>query len=60
MRKQYVKCRELHSIIRRPIVNFDVFKDIVLNGASNKTVTVHTDKKIKRKKGEGAGVSIIS
>jgi len=41
-------------------VNFDVFKDIVLNGASNKTVTVHTDKKIKRKKGEGAGVSIIS
>jgi hypothetical protein len=41
------------------LVNFDVIKDMILNGRQNDTVTVHTDKKIKRKK-RGAGVAIIT
>jgi hypothetical protein len=32
-------------------VNFDFIKDMILNGGPDDTVTVHTDKKIKRKKG---------
>ena len=31
------------------IVNFETINDLVLNGRSNSTVTVHTDKKIKGK-----------
>jgi hypothetical protein len=32
------------------LVNFDVIKNMTLNGGHGDTVTVHTDKKIKRKK----------
>jgi len=42
------------------LVNFDRIKELVLNGRSNSTVTDHTDKKIKRKRGDGACVSIIT
>jgi len=35
------------------LVNFDAIKDMVLNGESNSTVTVHTDKKDQTKKGIG-------
>jgi hypothetical protein len=38
-------------------VNVDVIKDI-FNGGTDDTVTVHKDKKIKRKK-RSAGVSIV-
>ena len=31
------------------LVNFDTVKDLLLNSRSNSTVTVHKDKKIKRK-----------
>ena len=31
------------------LVNFETIKFLILNGRSNSTVTVHTDKKIKRK-----------
>jgi hypothetical protein len=41
------------------LVNFDVIKDMILNVGPGDTVTVHTDKKIKRKK-KGAGVSIVT
>ena len=41
-------------------VNFETIKDLVLNGRSNSTVTVHTDKKIKRKRIDGACVSIVT
>jgi hypothetical protein len=41
------------------MVNFDVIKDMILNGGPGDRVTVHTDKKIKRKK-RGAGVSIFT
>jgi hypothetical protein len=41
------------------LVNFDVIKDMILNGGPGDTVTVHTDKKIKRKK-RGAGVAIVT
>ena len=41
------------------LVNFDTSKDLVLNGGSNSIVTVSTDKKIKRKRGDGACVSIL-
>jgi hypothetical protein len=40
-------------------VNFDVIKDMILNGRPDDTVTAHTDKKIKRKK-RGAGVSVVT
>jgi hypothetical protein len=33
------------------LLNFEVIRDIILNGGPDDTVTVHTDKKIKRKKG---------
>ena len=36
------------------LVNFDIIKDLVLNERSYSTVTVRTDKKIKRKRGDGA------
>jgi hypothetical protein len=42
------------------LVNFETIKDLVLNGCSNSTVTVHTDKKIKRKRIDGACVSIVT
>jgi hypothetical protein len=41
------------------LVNFDVIKDMILNGGPDDTVTVHTDKKIKRKKC-GEGVLIVT
>ena len=42
------------------LVNFETIKDLLLNGRSNSTVTVHTDKKIKRKRIDGACVSIVT
>jgi hypothetical protein len=39
-------------------VNFDVIKDMILIGGHGDTVTVHTNKKIRRKK-RGAGISIL-
>jgi hypothetical protein len=41
------------------LVNFDVIKYMILNGGPDDTVTVQTDKKIKRKK-RGAGVAIVT
>jgi hypothetical protein len=41
------------------LVNFDLFKNMVLNVNETATVTVHTDKKIKRKR-EGAGFQILT
>jgi hypothetical protein len=41
------------------LVNFDVIKNMILNCGPDDTVTVHTDKKIKRKK-RGAGVAIVT
>jgi hypothetical protein len=41
------------------LVNFDVIKDMILNGGHGEMVTVHTDKNIKRKK-RGADVSIVT
>ena len=38
--------------------NFETIKGLVVNGLSNSTVTVRTDKKIKRKRGDGTCVSI--
>jgi hypothetical protein len=40
-------------------VNFDVIKNMILNGGPDDTVTVHTDKKIKKTK-RGAGVAIVT
>jgi len=42
------------------LVNFETIKNLILNGRSNSTVTVHTDKKIKRKTIDGACVSIVT
>ena len=43
------------------LVNFNAIKDLVLNRPTNSTVTVHTSKKMKRKRGEGRPfVSIIT
>jgi hypothetical protein len=59
--KTVLKCGVLHSIIRlRKFVNFDTIKYLVLNARSNSTVTVRADKKIKRKTGEVACVSIVT
>ena len=41
------------------LVNLETIIDLVLNGRSNSTVTVHTDKKTKRKRIYGACVSIV-
>ena len=35
------------------LVNFDVIRDMILNGRPDEVVKVHTDKKIKRKRKEG-------
>jgi hypothetical protein len=40
-------------------VNFDIIKDMILNGGPDETVTVHTGKKFKRKK-RGAVVAIVT
>ena len=44
------------------MVNFDVIRDMILNAGPDDFVTVHTDKKIKRKVrgGESTGVSIVT
>ena len=42
------------------LVNFETIKYLVLNGRLNSTVTVRTDKKIKRKRIECACVSIVT
>ena len=42
------------------LVNFDTIKDLVLNWRSYSTVTVRTDKNIKRKRGDAACVSIVT
>jgi hypothetical protein len=41
------------------LVNFEVIRDMILYGGPDDTVTVHTDKKIKRKK-RGVGVAIVT
>ena len=41
------------------LVNFETIKDLVLKRCSNRTITVRTDKKIKRKRIDGACVSIV-
>jgi len=41
-------------------VNVDTIKGLVLKGLSDSTVTIRTDKKIKRKTGDGACVSILT
>jgi hypothetical protein len=35
------------------LVNFDTNKEMTLKGDKQETVTVHTEKKIKRKRGKG-------
>jgi hypothetical protein len=42
------------------LVNFDVIRKMVLNGGPRDVVTVHTDRKIKRKRKGGGGVSIVT
>ena len=43
------------------LVNFDVIKDMILGKTETEQVTVHTEKKIKRKRKAGGGVvSIIN
>jgi hypothetical protein len=42
------------------LVNFDTIKDLVLNRPTSSTVKVHTSKIIKRKRIEGACVSIVT
>ena len=42
------------------LVNLETIKDLVLNGRLNSTVTVRTDKKIKRKRFDGACVLILT
>ena len=43
------------------LVNFEVIKDMILDKPEMEQVTVHTEKKIKRKRKEGRGVvSIIT
>ena len=41
------------------LVNFETIKDLVLKRRSNSTVKVRTDKKITRKRIDGACVSIV-
>jgi len=41
------------------LVNFDVSKDMILNKRPDEIVTVHSDRKIKRKRKEGR-VQILS
>jgi hypothetical protein len=41
------------------VVNFDVIRKMVLNDGPRDVVTVHTEKKIKRKR-NGEGVSIVT
>ena len=49
----------LNFKVSRPLSS-DTIKDLVLNGRSNSTVTVRTAKRIKRKRSEGACVSIVT
>jgi len=43
------------------LVNFDVIRDMILGKEKERTVTVHSDHKIKRKrKSEGGGGGIVS
>ena len=42
------------------LVNYETIKYLFLNGLSNSTVTVRRDKKIKRKRGDGECVSIMT
>jgi len=42
------------------IMNFDTIKDLVLNGRYNIIVTVRTDRKMNRKGGDSACVSIVT
>ena len=43
------------------LVNFEVIKDMILGKTETEQVTVHTEKKIKRKRKAGGGVvSIIT
>ena len=41
------------SYIASQTVNFDFIKALVLGGDDTKTVTVHTERKIKRKRADG-------
>jgi hypothetical protein len=42
------------------LVNFDKMKKMILKGNEQETITVHTDKKIKRKRGRGEMEGLIS
>jgi hypothetical protein len=42
------------------LVSFDIIRHMVLNGRPDHVLTVHTDKKIKRKKTDGGGVAIVT
>ena len=42
------------------LVNFEAIKELVLRGRLKSTVRVRTDKKIKRKRGDVACVSIVT
>ena len=54
-----VRCITLNYKVWQPM-NFETIKDLVLNGRTNSTVTVHTDKNIKRKGGDIACESIVT
>jgi hypothetical protein len=41
------------------LINFDLIKQMVLSADDAATVTVHTDKKIKRKR-QGGGLYIVT
>jgi hypothetical protein len=41
------------------IVNFEIIREMVLNRDPNETITVHTEKKIKRKRTDG-GIQIVT
>jgi hypothetical protein len=47
------------NYISSQLVNFDSIGDMILNEEEKHEIVVHTDKKMKRKKGDG-GLSIIT
>ena len=42
------------------LVNFESIRPIILRGGETDTVTVHTERKIKRKRGNGGRVQIVT
>jgi hypothetical protein len=51
-----VKCEESLNYKTSQLVNFETTEDIVINGAP--PVTVHTDRKIKHKRGREGGARL--